>query len=89
MPYLTEVECSNSVFTCRRKSCDGVMEASAKGWLNLDRGADGEPVLSIFGFSEVDYEVLCSECGTTAGEELEHAVGSILVGAGGRDWFRG
>ncbi|MGW5532111.1 hypothetical protein [Streptomyces xanthochromogenes] len=89
MPYANEVECSNSVFLCSKDGCDGVMEADAKGWLNLERGGNGEPVLSIFGFSEADYGVNCSECGANADADLEHAVGSILVGAGGKDWFRG
>ncbi|MFG2620721.1 hypothetical protein ACGFXC_24220 [Streptomyces sp. NPDC048507] len=65
------------------------MEADAKGWLNLERGVDGKPVLSIFGFSEADYGVHCSECGASGDDDLEHAVGSLLVGSGGKDWFRG
>ncbi|MEU3690529.1 hypothetical protein [Streptomyces narbonensis] len=89
MPYANEVECANSVFTCSQESCDGVMEAIATGWLNLDRGLNGEPVLSIHGFSESDYEVKCSECGANADDELERAVGAIIYGSGGKDWFRG
>lgn len=89
MALATEVECTNSVFTCPASECEGVMEASATGWLNLERGANGAPVLSIFGFSEGDYKVACSECGESGDDSLNRAVGQVIYGKGTRDWFRG
>ncbi|MEU5299731.1 hypothetical protein ACH4YO_08045 [Streptomyces noursei] len=89
MALATEVECTDSVFSCPDSDCEGVMEANAMGWLNLERGPDGEPVLSVYGFSEANYEVTCADCGTNADDELERAVGSIIYGSGQADWFRG
>ncbi|MEU9603693.1 hypothetical protein [Streptomyces sp. NPDC048057] len=89
MPYVNEVETPESVFVCAAEGCTGVIEASAMGWLNIDKGGDGNPVLSVFGFSEGNYVVACSECGEKADGELDSAVHRIIYGAGGKDWFRG
>ncbi|MEW1546879.1 hypothetical protein [Streptomyces tsukubensis] len=89
MPYVHETETPESAFVCGEKDCGGVIEASAMGWLNLDKSDDGNPILSIFGFSEGNYVVACSECGKDADEELETAVYRLLVGSDGKDWFRG
>ncbi|MEV0443877.1 hypothetical protein AB0I84_02050 [Streptomyces spectabilis] len=89
MALATEVECTNSVFTCSDSECEGVMEANAMGWLNPERGPDGKPRLEVFGFSEADYSVTCSECGSDGDAELERAVGKVIYGSGKGDWFRG
>ncbi|MFF3555345.1 hypothetical protein ACWD4V_16135 [Streptomyces tsukubensis] len=89
MAYVHETETPESAFVCVEKDCDGVIEANAMGWLNIDKGDDGNPILSVFGFSEGDYAVKCSECGQDANEELEKAIYRLLIGSDGKDWFRG
>ncbi len=89
MPFANEVDCKSSVFICPDPECEGVMEANAMGWLTLEKGSDGKPTLSVYGFSEADYAVTCSECGSDGDAELEQAVGQIIYGDGTTEWFRG
>ncbi|MFM9367619.1 hypothetical protein [Streptomyces sp. Da 82-17] len=85
--YVHESVTPDSLYSCE---CGGVLEVEATAWINLSKGADGKPELEVFGFSEGDYAVKCAECGKEhTGTALGRAVGGVIYGDGGKDWFRG
>ncbi|GEB50420.1 hypothetical protein SCA03_29710 [Streptomyces cacaoi] len=81
------VTTETSVYHCE---CGGELQVNASAWLNLRKGSKGRAELSVFGFSEVDFEVVCALCGERSqSDELEEEIKHFIYGSGRADWFRG
>ncbi|WP_441248960.1 hypothetical protein [Kitasatospora sp. McL0602] len=62
-----------------RCECGGRIEAAARLWFNVTKGADGQPTLEIYGVAYEDCTVSCDGCGKDAPADLDLAITDAVV----------